>query len=88
MVDTRYDEVDERGGRNPWLVLLWVVAGVLLGAGAALISQSGPAAGTGDSVVPVFVLPAVVLALAPWLVGTGLAAVVGAVLVHALRWRG
>ena len=95
MVDERYDPAFQRGfspppealegprPRNPWLIALWILAALLLLTGAFLLTQSAPV--VGDSVIPVYVLPAVVLALAPWLVGTGLAAVVGATLVHALR---
>ena len=72
--------------RNPWLVVLWVLAVVLLAAGGWLLSQTSLSdTGTGDSVVPVFILPAVYSALVPWLIGTGLAALVGAVFVHAQR---
>ena len=72
--------------RNPWLVVLWVLAVLLIAAGGFVIVQTTlPASGTGDSVVPVFVLPVVFAALAPWLLGTGLAALVGAVFVHAQR---
>ena len=58
---------------------------LVVAAGGFLLSQSGTA--TTGGIVPYFVLPAIALSLAPWLIGTGLAAVVGAVLVHALRWR-
>ena len=72
--------------RNPWLVVLWVLAAVLVASGAWLVWQSTlSASGTGADVVPVFVLPAVFSALAPWVLGAGLAAVVGAVFVHAQR---
>ncbi|MBU1589113.1 MAG: hypothetical protein KKH51_14395 [Actinobacteria bacterium] len=97
MVDDRYDPAFQRGyepapealegqpRRNPWLIALWILAFLLLAAGALLLSQSGTV--TTGGIVPYFVLPAIALSLAPWLIGTGLAAVVGAVLVHALRWR-
>ncbi len=97
MVDDRYDPAFQRGyepapealegppRRNPWLIALWILAFLLLAAGGFLLSQSGTA--TTGGIVPYFVLPAIALSLAPWLIGTGLAAVVGAVLVHALRWR-
>lgn len=98
MVDDRYDPAFQRGyepvvelaatrppRRNPWLIALWILAAALLAAGAFLLSQSGTV--TTGGIVPYFVLPAIALSLAPWLIGTGLAAVVGAVLVHALRWR-
>ena len=72
--------------RNPWLAVLWVLAAVLVVVGAWFAWQSGlPDTGTGADVVPVFVLPAVFSALAPWVLGTGLAALVGAVFVHAQR---
>ena len=69
--------------RNPWLILLWALAVLLIAAGAFVISQNAPVAG--DTVVPVLVLPVVFTALAPWLLGTGLAALVAAVMVKALR---
>ena len=72
--------------RNPWLVALWVLAALLVVSGAWLVWQSTlDSGGTGADVVPVFVLPVVFSALAPWVLGTGLAAVVGAVFVQAQR---
>lgn len=76
----------ESGTRNPWLVALWVVSAVLVAAGALLVALS-PAVTTGG-VFRVFVLPEVALVLAPWTLGTGLAGLIGAVFVQALRWRG
>ena len=72
--------------RNGWLVLLWVLSALLLGAGAWLVWQTTLASsGTGADVVPVFILPTVFSALAPWVLGAGLAGLVGAVFVHAQR---
>jgi len=67
--------------RNGWLIALWVIGGVLLAAGGFLLTQT--VVGSGRDVVPVMVLPVVFGALAPWLVGVGLAAIVGAVFVKA-----
>ena len=72
--------------RNPWLAILWALAAALVISGAWLVWQSTlSASGTGADVVPVFVLPAVFSALAPWVLGAGLAALVGAVFEHAQR---
>ena len=72
--------------RNPWLVVLWVLAGTLLAAGVGgylwAVTQKNP-----DYEVTSVVYPAVVAALAPWLVTVALLALVLAVFVHALRWR-
>ncbi len=93
MVDERYDPAFQRDyeepepealpRRNPWLILLWVLAAVLIVAGAFVISQTTSTGG--DTATAVIVLPVVFAALAPWLIGTGLAALVGAVFVNALR---
>ena len=77
--------VDSRS-RNPWLVALWSLSALLVVVGALLLALSPTV--TSGGVVRVFVLPAVALALAPWTLGTGLAGLIGAVFVQALRWRG
>ena len=91
-----------RNRRNPWLVLLWVLAVILTCAGfwAQLYGieltrgkHLGYVIGTGEgttfsapSVIDFYVLPVVLASFAPWLVAMGLAAAVGATLVHALAW--
>ena len=73
--------------RNPWLPVLWVLSVVVLaaGVGAFWYSQvliSGPITTPQEY----YILPAVLSALAPWLLATGLAALVGTVFLHAVRW--
>ena len=75
---------DDKRPTNPWLVVLWVLAVALTAAGGFMVSQTAqPATG---GLVPVLVLPAVYTALAPWVLGVGLGAVVAAVCVQAIRW--
>ncbi len=69
--------------RNPWLIVLWILAVLLIAAGGFTLTQT--AQSTGADVVPVLILPVVFAALAPWLLGVGLAALVGAVFVQAIR---
>ena len=74
--------------RNPWLVVLWMLAALLLAAGAWLGWQATLApTGTGTDVVPVLVLPVVFASLAPWVLGAGVGALAGAVIAHATRRR-
>ena len=74
--------------RNPWLVVLWLLAVGLLasGLGALWYSQTLLAVPNPDSVQEFYVIPAVLAALAPWFVLVGLAALVGVVFLHAVRW--
>lgn len=89
--DARYDPAFQRGyeeppppepvrRRNPWLAVLWVLAGLFILGGVAVLVVVPSA----DSAFDVFVLP-VLQAIAPWLVGAGLAALVAAVTLHAVR---
>jgi hypothetical protein len=76
---------------NPWVWALWIVAVVFIGAAIGFEVLV-----TGGSLVPVssvgtptsvYIMPLVVSSLAPWFLGAGLAALVGVLLVSALRWR-
>ena len=102
-VDPRYDPAFQRGyvepepldapavarGRNPWLVVLWALAIALISAGVwgtwqAELTLASPNL---ENSVSYYVLPSVLQAICPWLVGAGLGALVGAVTIHAVRWR-
>lgn len=74
---------------NPWVVVLWAIA-VLFSAGGlwmAWYSQVLFASPNVENVVTYYVLPAVLDALAPWLLGVGIATLAGVVFLHATRWR-
>jgi len=88
------DEFTRRERINPWLVALWVAAAVLVIAGIGgqiyLETTTVPMIGAGYVEVltaeGLAVVPAVVGALAPWLVCIGLASAVSATAIHSLRW--
>ena len=77
---------------NPWIRVLWVIAPVFVLGG--LIGQawsqtllfSGSYA-SGPSGFVSYVAPSVMQSVGPWMVLTGLAALVGVVFLHAVRWR-
>jgi len=78
-----------RSPRNPWVPVLWVLAIGLLAFGvwAELYAQKLIASPNVDSVEEYYVIPTVLAELAPWFVAVGLAAIVAAVVLHAVRWR-
>ena len=99
-IDPKYDAAFQRGyvepepeperaRRNPWLIVLWSLGVVLLVGGIVALwhAQVILASPNLGNEVTYYVLPYVLEALAPWFVGAGLAAVVSAVVVHAVRWR-
>ena len=75
---------------NPWLAVLWVLGLVLVASGSfvnwLIYSQSVNSDPFADGEA-YWALVSVVQTFAPWFVGVGLAAVVAAVLIHALDWR-
>jgi len=79
---------------NPWLAALWLAAVVLVAAGiwgqVYLETTIYRAMGAGYvealNAEGIAVIPAVIGSLAPWLVGIGLAAAIGATAIHSLRW--
>ena len=81
MVDERY--------RNPWLAVLWVLAVVFTIGGTAALYYSTAALNSPnlDNTVTFYVFPQLLQAVAPWLVGVGLATLSGVVFVHAVQWR-
>ena len=101
MVDERYDPAFQRGytpppealegpgRRNPWLALLWILAAVFTASGAAALYYSTLALSSPnlDNTVTFYVFPQLLQAVAPWLVGVGLATFSGVVFVHAAQWR-
>ncbi|CAN5350158.1 hypothetical protein BH11ACT5_BH11ACT5_12210 [soil metagenome] len=103
MVDERYDpafqrgyepvvelaEPAEPGRRNPWLAVLWVLAAVFTASGTAALYYSTLALSSPnlDNTVTFYVIPQLLQAVAPWLVGVGLATFSGVVFVHAAQWR-
>ena len=88
------DEFTRRERINPWLVGLWVAAAMLVIAGIGgqiyLETTTVPMIGAGYVEVltaeGLAVVPAVVGALAPWLVCIGLASAVSATAIHSLHW--
>jgi len=87
-------EFTRRERINPWLVGLWVAAAMLVIAGIGgqiyLETTTVPMIGAGYVEVltaeGLAVVPAVVGALAPWLVCIGLASAVSATAIHSLHW--
>lgn len=74
---------------NPWAAALWIASVALVVGGvwaqwhAATLFASSTASGATDF----YVVPTVINAMAPWFVGVGLLGVLGAVMLHAARWR-
>ena len=74
---------------NPFIPVLWITAAVFTIAGAAgqfvgtWLSYSGSA----SSAALTYVLPAVLIALTPWVFAAGLAVGIAALVIHALRCR-
>jgi hypothetical protein len=105
VVDPRYDPAFQRGyeapvssvvepveasrRRNPWLVVLWILAIAFTASGIAALYYSTAALSSPnlDNTVAFYVVPQLVQAVAPWLVGVGLATLSGVVFVHAVQWR-
>src|SRR5688572_8514843 len=80
--------MDATRSRNPWLALLWLLAALLtLGGVAALLIVGAVELAPPSGPFTFYVLTALLAGVAPWLVASGLVAVVGAVFVHALEWR-
>jgi hypothetical protein len=75
--------------RNPWMPVLWVLSALMIAGGTWGLWQAAVLAGTQDPAADVWssVLPVVLGAVAPWLVGVGLATLSGVVLLHAARWH-
>ena len=77
---------------NPWITVLWVIAGVFVLGGLAgqiyaqTIFGGGLSTGAGD-VFRTYVIPGIIQSVCPWMILTGLAALVGVVFLHAVRWR-
>ena len=77
---------------NPWIRVLWVIApvfvlgGVIGQAWSQTLLFSGSYA-SGPSGFASYVAPSVMQSVGPWMVLTGLAALVGVVFLHAVRWR-
>ena len=74
---------------NPWVVVLWVLAVLFIAAGVWALWQSEVQLNSPnlDNVVTFYVFPDIMQALAPWLVGAGLACLVLVVFLHAIHWR-
>lgn len=80
--------MDATRSRNPWLALLWVLAALLtLGGVAALLVVGAVELAPPSDPFTYYVLTALLAGVAPWLVCSGLVAVVGAVFIHALGWQ-
>jgi hypothetical protein len=74
---------------NPWVVVLWVLAVLFVATGVWALWQSEVQLNSPnlDNVVTFYVFPDIMQALAPWLVGAGLACLVLVVFLHAVSWR-
>jgi hypothetical protein len=75
---------------NPWIWALWGVAVVFTTAGViGLIPVQASFGWVAERPDPVtaFILPALFHGLAPWFLGTGLAALIGVLIISAVRWR-
>jgi len=91
-VPVEEDDVDELPPRrfNPWLAVLWVLGLALAVAGFAVNWMLARQSSNSDPILDNEVYWAVVSVaqnFAPWFLGVGLAAIVCAVLIHALDWR-
>lgn len=78
---------------NPWVRALWVIAPVFIvvgvvGQGWAQSKLMGSFSSTSPDAFSAYIIPSVAQSLCPWMVLTGLAALVGVVLLNAVRWRG
>ena len=75
--------------RNPWLAVLWILAIAFTASGIAALYYSTAALSSPnlDNTVAFYVFPQLLQAVAPWLVGVGLATLSGVVFVHAVQWR-
>jgi hypothetical protein len=69
--------------RNPWVWALWIV-GVIFTLGGVAAQLPWEPAGSPEGA---YVIPALFAALGPWFLGAGLAAIVGVMILHAVRWR-
>lgn len=87
--DSLPEALEGPGRRNPWLAVLWTMAAVFTLAGAAALYYSTLALSSPnlDNTVTFYVFPQLLQAVAPWLVGVGLATFSGVVFVHAVQWR-
>jgi hypothetical protein len=72
---------------NPWLRALWVIAAVFVVGGIAANAYSQQAFSSGGGAFTNLVLPSILAALSSWLMLSGLVAGIGAVMLHAVRWR-
>jgi len=88
-------------GRNPWLIVLWVLGFVLLAVGMWGLVQAAERAadptyvmveGYGSEqyrapgVEDFYVVPIILASLAPWLVALGIGSIIAAATVHAVHW--
>lgn len=74
---------------NPWVAVLWVLAIALIAAGVAAqwFAQAMLTNARTVSAQTLYVVPAVLAELSPWLVAVGLVSLVAVVMLHAVRWR-
>ena len=73
--------------RNPWMLALLLLAATLTGAGVTAFAVLALTSPDPVSVRDFYVVPEVLRSLAPWLLGLGLVAAVGALFLLAVRWR-
>jgi hypothetical protein len=69
---------------NPFIVILWLLAALLLGGGLAALLNANLALGPSSGAVP---LAFVVFTLAPHAILGGVIAVIGLLLWHATQWQ-
>jgi hypothetical protein len=74
---------------NPWMRVLWAVAAVFTIGGVVATWQSQVLFSTpnGENALDYYVWPTLLQTLAPWFTFAGLVAGIGAVFLHASRWR-
>lgn len=77
---------------NPWVKVLWIIAGVfviggLLGQSWAQSQFGNGVTTNGPNAFTSYVIPSLVQSICPWMILTGLVALVGVVFLHAVRWR-
>ena len=73
---------------NPWIPALWVAALVFTVAGVAAqyFAQNSNYSPTASTAAAEYVVPAVLLALSPWLFAVGLATGIATMVIHGMRW--
>ena len=85
----RVEPVETSRRKNPWLPILWILSITLLAFGlwAQWHGTQLTMRPNLDNVTEYYILPTVLLAIAPWFGAVGLASLVGVVFLHAVKWH-